>query len=111
MLLDIKSFVHDPSIRALSSLKRTKLTQVAERYELTVTGSMKKGKVRQLIGDYLCKEELVSDDERGVTENSIVSLKKLELQERTKEREAEVKLKELQLQEKELEMQLRLKEL
>ena len=41
----------------------------------------------------------------------VVSLKKLELQERAKEREAEIKLKELQLREKELEMQLRLKEL
>ena len=46
MLFDVESFVNDPSITALSSLKRTELTQVAERYELTVMGSMKKAEVR-----------------------------------------------------------------
>ena len=111
MSFNVESFVNDPSIRALSSLKRTELTQVAERYELTVTGSMKKAEVRQLIVSYLREEELVSDNDEDTTDNSAVSLKKLELQERAKEREAEVKLKELQLREKELEMQLRLKEL
>ena len=74
-------------------------------------GSMKKGKVMQLIIDHLHEEELVSDDEGDIAKNSAVSLKKLELQERAKEREAEVKLKELQLWGKELEMQLKLKEL
>ena len=111
MSFDIKSFVNNLSITALSSLKRTELTQVAERYELTVTDSMKKAEVRQLIVSYLCEEELVSDSDEDTTDNSAVSLKKLELQERAKEREAEVNLKELQLREKELEMQLRLKEL
>ena len=80
----VESFVHDPSIRVLSSLKRIELTQVAKHYELIVTSSMKKGEVRQLIIDHLCKEELASDDEGDVTENSTVSLKKLELQERAK---------------------------
>ena len=111
MSFDVESFVNDPSIRALSSLKRTELTQVAERYELTVTGSMKKAEVRQLIVSYLRKEELVSDNDKDTADISVVSLKKLELQERAKEREVEVKLKELQLREKELEMKLRLKEL
>ena len=110
MSFDVESFVKDPSIRALSSLKRTELIQVAEHYELTVTGSMKKAEVRQLIVSYL-HEELVFDSDEDTADNSAVSLKKLELQERAKEREAEVKLKELQLREKELEMQLRLKEL
>ena len=54
---------------------------------------------------------MVSDDEGDVTDNNAVTLRKLELQERAKEREAEVKLNELQLREKELEMQLRLREL
>ena len=48
MSFDIESIVNDPSTRALSSLKRTELTQVAQRYELTVTGSMKKAEIRQL---------------------------------------------------------------
>ena len=84
---------------------------MAERYELTVTGSMKKAEVRQLTVSYLREEELVSNNDEDTADNSTVSLKKLELQERAKQREAEVKLKELQLREKELEMQLRLKEL
>ena len=54
---------------------------------------------------------MVSDDEGDFTDNMASTLKKLELQERAKEREAEVKLKDLQLREKELEMQLRLREL
>ena len=48
MSFDIESIVNDPSIRALSLLKWTELTQVAEHYELTVTGSIKKAEVRQL---------------------------------------------------------------
>ena len=73
---------------------------------------MKKGGVRQLIASHLHDEELVSDNEGNSTDyNSVATLRKLELQERTKEREAEVKLEELQLREKELEMQLRLREL
>ena len=70
MPFDIESFVNDPSIRALSLLKRTELTQVAERYELTVTGSMTKVQVRQLIVSYLLKDELVSDNDEDTADNN-----------------------------------------
>ena len=39
---------------------------MAERYKLTVTGSMKKAEVRQLIVSYLREEELVSDNDEKI---------------------------------------------
>ena len=62
-LFDVESFVSKPSIRALWSLKRTELIQVAEQYNLTVTSGMKNGEVIQLIASHLHDKELVSEDE------------------------------------------------
>ena len=104
MSSDIEAFVSAPSVSALALLKKTELIQVAECYKLTMSSGMKKGEIRQLILSYLHDEELVSEDEGDFTDSSAASLKRLELQERAKEREVEVKQKELQLREKELEI-------
>ena len=109
MSLDIESFTAEPSVKALSSLKRAELTKLAEHYKLTVASGAKKGDIRKLIIDYLREEELISDEEEPI--ESATALRRLELEERAKEREAELKVKELQLREKELEIQLRMKEL
>jgi len=62
MSLDIEAFNAEPSVRALSSLKRAELMKVAEHYKLTVASGAKKGENRKLIIDYLHEEELVSDE-------------------------------------------------
>ena len=110
MLFDIESFVSETSIRALMSLKRPEVIQVMKQYNLTVTSGMKKGEGSQLIVSYLRDKGLVCDD-GDFYDNTVVTLKKLEQQERAKESEAEVKCKELQLKKEELEMQLRLRKL
>jgi len=83
----------EPSIKALSPLKCTELTQLEEHFKLTVanaiTSSAKKGEIRQLIINYSHEEELVSDQESE--ETSAIALQRLELEERAKEREAELK--------------------
>ena len=109
MSFSVESFTSEPSVKALSSLKRTELTQLAEHFKLTVASGAKKGEIRQLVINYLREEELVSDEE--LEEPSTTALRQLELEERAKEREAELKVKELQLREKELEVQLRMREL
>ena len=82
---DIESFVSDPSARVLVSLKSTELTQLAERYSLSVTSGMKKGEIRQLIVNYLKEEELISDEEVEYPETGSVAFRKFKLQERAKE--------------------------
>jgi len=60
MSFSIEEFTSEPSIKVLSPLKRTELSQLAEHFKLTITSGTKKGEIRQLIINYLCKEELVS---------------------------------------------------
>ena len=89
MSLNTESFVAEPSVEALPSFKQTELTRVAEHYKLTITSGAKKGEIRQLIINYLCEEELISDDEEP--SKSVTVLWQLELEERAEEREAELK--------------------
>ena len=50
MSFSIEAFTSEPSIEALSPLKRTELTQLAEHFNLkSVTSIAKKGETRQII--------------------------------------------------------------
>jgi len=75
MSFEIESFVTALSVEALSALKRTELTQVAELYKLSVTSAMKKGEIHQLIVNYLHEEELISDEEVDLPGDSAFALK------------------------------------
>ena len=63
-----------------------------------------------MIIEYLVDEEIVSKDELPLTMDAI-ELKKLELQDKENELEAQLKLKEMELREQELALQLKLKKL
>ena len=80
------------------------MTRVAEYYHLTITSGAKKGEILQVILNYLCDEEHISDEEGE--EPLTTALRRLELEEKAKEREGELRVKEIQLKEKELEGQL-----
>ena len=51
---------------------------------------MKKRDVQKLVSDYLLDENVVSDEEAGKSVESVVELKRLELQEKEKECETQV---------------------
>ena len=70
----------------------------------------------QLLIDHLIDEEIIPEDDvdqtsANVTDENTLELRRLEIQDREKERECQLKLKELEIREKELAMQVRLKEL
>jgi len=91
-------------------LKKAELLSLAEYYKLEATQAMKKSEIRMKLVEFLVDEELVPEDEPPSTTDAI-ELKKLELQDKEKEREAQLKMKELELREQELAMQLKIKEL
>ena len=110
----VNSFVAEPTLSLLNSLKKSQLTELANYYKLPVSGSMKKGEIKKLITVYLIDEELVPEEDREgqlPDDSSTLELKHLEFQEREKAREAELKMKELEIRKKELSIQLRMKEL
>lgn len=90
---DIESFAAGPSIEALSLLKRAELTRVAKHYKLSITSAMKKGEIQQLIITYLRDEKLISDKESELPTDNSNTLRRLEIEERAKERETEIKLR------------------
>ena len=102
----VESFVAEPTLSLLSSLKKPQLIEIANHYELSVTGTMKKGEIKRLITVYLTDEELVPEEDTvslpATVDSSTLELKCLEFQEREKARAAELKMKELELREKEL---------
>ena len=108
------SFVSKPSTSSLKKLKRTELVEVAGYYELTISSSMKKDNIRQVILEHLREEELLSDEESDdgqEASSTTLELKRLEFQENERARENALHMKELEIKKKELAMQLKLKEL
>ena len=63
----VESFVAEPTLSLLSSLKKPQLIEIANHYELSVTGTMKKGEIKRLITVYLTDEELVPEEDSFVT--------------------------------------------
>ena len=109
----VESFSEKPSLLTLNSLKKADLLAIAQHYKLSpITSSQKKGEIKKLIKEYLIDEELVPEDEElSLPSTGLLELKRLEFQEREKERETQLRMKELEIREKELSVQLRLKEL
>ena len=112
----VEEFVKEPSLRVINSLKKPQLIEVGTYYKLEVDASMKKGEVKRLLVEFLIDEEIIPEDEENssvtpLSNENDLELRRLELQDKEKEREDQLKLKELELREKELLVQLRLKEL
>ena len=115
---NLESFVYAPSLQQLKSLKKSHLQQIAKHFILDFTTATRKDDLSCLIMEHLIDEELVSDTEEpadyplsSVVDSSVVELKRLELEDKEQEQEANVKLRELEVREKELSLQLKLREL
>ena len=111
----VEFFVAEPTLSLLSSLKKPQLIEITNHYELSVTGSIKKGEIKRLIMVYLTNEELAPEEDTdslpATVGSSTLELKHLEFQERKKARAAKLKMREQELREKELLIQLRMREL
>ena len=87
---NVDSFLSDPSLQVVKSLKKSQLQQIATRLNLTFTSSTRKNELCRLVTQHLVDEELVSEEEidesqSPVVDPSIVELKRLELQDRERE--------------------------
>ena len=105
MSFDVDTFVADPKLTGLTTLKRSELVALANHYELEVHSGMRKADVRKLVRNYLLDENVVSDEEVNEDRESAIELKRMELRER--EREAQVQLKELEIREHEIAVQIK----
>ena len=81
---------------------------------------MGKSQIKRIVLTHLLDEEIIppskvtdkiTRDKSGMTGKELLQLKRLEIEERDKEREAQYQMKELELREKELTFQVKLKEL
>ena len=120
MSFDAERFASTPTVRELNSLKKNELLQLAQYYELTADAALSKSQVKEIVLKHLIDEELITPvDEtakeigtnNGMSGEELLQLKRLEFQEREKEREAQLRLKELDIKERELSLQVQLKEL
>ena len=103
MSFTVNTFVADPKLTVLTTLKRLELVVLAN---LDMNSGMRKGDVQKLVSDYLIHENIVSDEEIVEDGDSTIELKKVELQEKEKEHETQelkceiavqLKVKELEL--------------
>ena len=97
--LNLELFINNLSLLALDSLKKTDLLAIAQHYKLShLTSAQKKGEINKQLKECLIDEELVAkDEEQSIASTSILELKRLEFQEREKEREAQLRLRELEI--------------
>ena len=81
---------------------------------------MGKSQIKRIVLTHLLDEEIIppskvteeiTRDKSGMTGEELLQLKRLEIEERDKEREAQYQMKELELRKKELTFQVKLKEL
>ena len=119
MSFDVERFVTTPTVGELNSLKKNELLQLVQHYKLTADASLSKSQVKEVVLKHLIDEEVIPPVETteetaqvgGMTGEELLQLKRLEFQERDKERAAQLRLKELELRERELALQVQLKEL
>ena len=107
MSFELKRFVSSPTLGELSSLTKANLLTLVQHYKLSATEAMSKAQVKKLVVQYLQEEELLFEGseimETGtMTGEELLQLKRLEFQEKEKEREAQLRLKEFEFKEKEL---------
>ena len=108
---NLETFVNEPSLQVVRTLKKSHLQQIASHFKLSTTTNMRKDELCKLVMEFLVDEELVpeerlDDPSSHTVDNSVLELKRLELQDRERERESQLKLRE-----KELSVQLKMKEL
>ena len=111
---DLEAFVASLTVSELNSLTKANLQTVALHYKLNAGDLTTKSQLKKLVLQYLQEEKIIHVDREplepsAMTGEELLTLKRLEFQEKEKEREAQLKLKEIELKEKEL--QIRLKEL
>ena len=108
MSFDAEKFATTPTVRELNSLKKNELLQLVQHYKLTADAALSKSQVKEIVLKHLIDEEIIAPVEEteetasvsGMTGEEILQLKRLEFQEREKEREAQLRLKELDLKER-----------
>ena len=113
---NLETFVTEPSLQVVRTLKKSHLQQIASHFKLSTTTTTRKEELCKLVMEFLVDEELVPEETvddlpSHAVDNNVLELKRLELQDRERERESQLKLRELELREKELSVQLKMKEL
>ena len=58
MLFNLDSFVAEPQLDEFNVLKKAKLLQIGQHYNLTVNLSMGKRDIKKLVLNYLVEEEI-----------------------------------------------------
>ena len=93
----MEGFYTEPTLEVLNSLKKKELLDVVKHYKLEVSESASKAEIKKLVLDYLVEEELITEPETtaadGPSKQQLLELKRLEFQEREREREAQFKLR------------------
>ena len=107
-----KTFVIEPSLQVVRTLKKSHLQQIASHFKLSTITTTRKEELCKLVMEFLLDEELVPEETvddlpSHAADNNILELKRLELQDRELERESQLKLRKLELHEKELSVQLK----
>ena len=95
---NLEAFMKEPTLWVVNLLKKSQLIEVANHYELEVNGSKKKGEIKRLLIDHLIDEEIIPEDEVDITsiqgtDENMLELRRLELQDREKERDSQLRLK------------------
>jgi len=93
---NIDTFVEEPTLKVVKSLKKAELIQVTQHYKLEFNSTLKKSELKKLVIEFLVEEEVVSenDSELPITASqdatlSILKLRRLELQDKERERESQ----------------------
>ena len=102
MSFNLEEFISSPTVEEINTLCKTDLLTIAQHYKLGTTSATTKAQVKQMILQYFVDEEIFPDNtivsaEQGtMTGEELLELKRLEFQEKEKEREAQLRLKELE---------------
>ena len=91
--------------------RKGQLAALANYHKLEINSGMTKGDVRRVVCDCLVDENVVSDEDVIEESSSTVALRRIELQEKGKEQEAQFHLKGLEIKEREIAVQLKVIEL
>ena len=103
-----------------ASRRNIRLKWLVEHYSLAAYTSMGISQIKRIVLIHLLDEEIIPSsevtdeitcDKSSMTGEELLQLKRLEMEERDKEREAQYRMKELELREKELTFHVKLKEL
>ena len=106
MSFNVEKFVTTPTVGELNPLKKNELLQLVQHYKLTADASLSKSQVKELILKHLIYEEIIPSVEEteetaqvsSMTGEELLQLRRLEFQEREKERDAQLRLKEFEFE-------------